>query len=262
MPDLADLIPFSSLSQFDRLRVNGALRGARNDTCRNLIGLPRGQFDQACRDPSVPAFRSLLVTADLGPFRATGIRPAVAALQAIMTDIKAAHAKVHDRLVTAGMLCCRLVRGSASAISNHSWGIAIDIGIDRIDPYNDGTVQRGLLDIYPVFLRHGFFWGAAFGREDAMHFEASDQLVRKWAAEGAFGTAHTGKLTQGLTYGDRSAEVMALQAALNAGLGFQIAEDGTFGKDTRGAVIEWQRRNGVATTGIASRKMLTALGLT
>ena len=54
-------------------------------------------------------------------------------------------------------------------------------------------MQRGLLDIYPVFLRHGFFWGAAFGREDAMHFEASDQLVRKWAAEGKF---LTGKVTR------------------------------------------------------------------
>ena len=28
------------------------------------------------------------------------------------------------------------------------------------------------------------FWGAGFGREDGMHFEASEELVRMWKARG------------------------------------------------------------------------------
>jgi hypothetical protein len=81
------------------------------------------------------------------------------------------------------MLCCRLVRGSATSISNHSWGTAIDLTLNGVlDVQGDDKVQYGLTLIAPLFNRHGWFWGAAFGVEDAMHFEAGKGLVSQWAA--------------------------------------------------------------------------------
>ena len=76
------------------------------------------------------------------------------------------------------MLCARLVRGSTSASSNHSWGTAIDLTLDGVlDQRGDGRVQVGLTRIAPIFNRHSWFWGAGFRTEDGMHFEASDELL-------------------------------------------------------------------------------------
>jgi D-alanyl-D-alanine carboxypeptidase/Putative peptidoglycan binding domain len=187
---------------------------------------------------------------------------AVDVLTAIMADIKVQRRAVYDQLGTAGMLCCRLVRGSATAISNHSWGTAIDLTIDGVlDPRGDDKTQRGLLDIHPIFNAHGFFWGAAFGTEDSMHFEASDQLIRTWAEAGLFGDMPKG-VPQGMTIGDRGPQVERLQVALNAVLApIMIGVDGIFGKDTRGALIEWQRQNGVIPDGIAGDRVQATLGL-
>lgn len=246
----------------DRRRVNGTLQPARNATMLAAMGNPRGSYGNACEEPTNPGFRALVETADFGPFRATGVRPALQALQAIMADIAAEKPAVHRTLGTAGMLCCRLVRGSASAISNHSWGAAIDLTIEGdLDTRGDGLAQAGLFEIHPIFNRHGWFWGAAFPVEDSMHFEPSDQLIRRWAAEGAFGAAGSGA-PAGLSFGDRSARVEALQTALNAALAPMETEvDGIFGKDTRAMLAEWQRRNGMPVTGTASPRVLAALNV-
>jgi hypothetical protein len=83
------------------------------------------------------------------------------------------------------MVCCRAVRGSTSNFSNHSWGSAVDIRFGgSSDVVGDGWTEQGLLALYPYFYVRSWYWGAGFGspdpkREDAMHFEASDQLIRK-----------------------------------------------------------------------------------
>jgi Putative peptidoglycan binding domain/D-alanyl-D-alanine carboxypeptidase len=262
MIDLSDEIPFESLPGLSRLTLNGALRASRNATTLALIGAPRGTYDHTCRDPQNPDLVDLLETVDFGPFRATGLRPAMRVLDLILKDMARLEPEVHARLSSAGMLCCRLVRGSATAISSHSWGIAIDLMIDgRLDTWGDNRVQRGLLRIHPIFNAYGFFWGAAFPTEAAMHFEASDQLVRRWAAAGEFGPAGRVRLAQALTIGDRGPEVLTLQKALNVVLPFEITADGIFGKDTRAAVIEVQRRFGLRPDGVPNRRLLHAIGL-
>ena len=246
----------------DRRAINGNLRGSRNSTMLALIGNPRGTYDQTCRHPTNPHIAAQMETADFGPFRATGLKPAVATLKKIMADIKSEEREIHDAMSTAGMLCCRLVRGSNSSISNHSWGTAIDLKLEgKLDKRGDGRTQTGLLKIHPIFNRHGFFWGAAFSTEDAMHFEASDQLVRKWSDDGLFGAA-TGALTDGLlNFGDRGPEVEALQEQLNLELALDIDVDGIFGKDTKNAVMEYQRRNGLAVDGVVGRNTAKKLGI-
>lgn len=62
----------------------------------------------------------LVETHDFGPFRATGMSPAVTALQAIIDDIQREQPEVYPLLGSAGMLCCRLVKGSAISVSNHA----------------------------------------------------------------------------------------------------------------------------------------------
>lgn len=119
-------------------------------------------------------------TRDLGPFRTTGLRFALDSLEAVLREIQRDHPVLFRALGSAGMLCCRLVRGSQTQPSNHSWGTAIDLTVrGRLDTRGDGKVFRGLLEAYPYFHRHGWFWGAGFRIEDAMHFELADETVQK-----------------------------------------------------------------------------------
>ena len=258
---LSSTVSFDELN-INRRTINGDLRGARNSTMLGLIGNPRGTYDQTCRSPTNPQIAALMVTHDFGPFRATGLKPAVDTLQDIIKEIERGHNDVHNALSTAGMLCCRLVRGSSTAISNHSWGTAIDLKLEgKLDRRGDGRTQKGLLEIHPIFNKHGFFWGAAFSTEDSMHFEASDQLIRKWAADGKFGEM-PGALDDGLlNFGDRGREVEELQHVLNLRLALDIDVDGIFGKDTQNAVKEFQRRNSLSIDGVVDPNTAAALGI-
>jgi hypothetical protein len=167
---------------------------------------------------------------------------------------------VHAGLGTAGMLCARLVRGSTHSISNHSWGTAIDLTLNGVlDRRGDRMVQRGLAEIAPVFNEHGWFWGAGFGTEDAMHFEAGDELIRRWHTEGRFGVP--GATPPPLVMlGDRGPEVVSLQQRLNE-LGAQLTVDGIFGIGTRAAVMTFQAAHGLVADGVVGPRTRAALGL-
>jgi hypothetical protein len=251
------------MSLDDRRQLNGSLLPARNQTMQALIGRPRATFSSACLPVTNPRIAAMMVTRDVGPFAVTGLRPAVEALALILIEVRRAFPDIHGQLGTAGMLCARYVRDSLSAISNHSWGTAIDLTVGGLlDARGDDQVQAGLRAIAPIFNRHGFFWGAGFRIEDAMHFEASDQLVRRWSREGRFGTPERYR-SPGMMFGDRGPEIEALQLALNRALdGESIDVDGVFGRDTRAAVIDVQRQSGLASDGIVGASTRRALGLT
>lgn len=240
--------------------INGDLRGARNATMVQVLGNPRGTYSEECQDPTNPRLASLIVGEDVGPFRVRGLRPAVAALRRILDDVKADEPDIYRRLGNAGMLCCRFVRDSRSAISNHSWGTAIDLTLDGIlDRRGDNRAQRGLIRIREHFNRHKFFWGAAFRTEDSMHFEASDDLIRDWQAQGALGDAPPPRVDSLLEFGDRGAEVAALQLMLSKALGVALAPDGVFGPATRAAVIDFQARQRLPPDGAVGPATLAAL---
>jgi hypothetical protein len=163
--------------------INLGLKSANNRLMLELIGDPRGgDYSNMCRPPSLPRLRRNTVLDSVGPFRVTGLVPAVLSMKAVMIDIQAEQPQVYRALGTAGMLCCRWVRGSTRSISNHSWGTAIDLTLNgTLDVYGNDQVQYGLTVIAPIFNRHGWFWGAAFRTEDGMHFEASQRLIEAWA---------------------------------------------------------------------------------
>jgi hypothetical protein len=91
------------------------------------------------------------------------------------------------------MLCSRFTKikqkdGSLKigpGVSNHSWGAALDINLGgNLDAQGNDRTQRGLLILSTYFNAAGWYWGAAFPVEDAMHFEASTSLLARWRAGG------------------------------------------------------------------------------
>jgi hypothetical protein len=251
---ITDLIPIPS-------GINPGLNAARQITMKTLLGNPRGSFARDCQPVTNPVLRSLIRTEDVGPFRVTGLAPAVEILRAVFADIRRDEPEVFEALGSSGMLCARLVRGSAVSISNHSWGTAIDLNLNgMLDQRGNRRVQVGLARIAPIFNRHGCFWGAAFPVEDAMHFELSDQKIRELHAAGVFSGAPSTLPEAALSIGDRGRQVKRLQEALNA-QGEDLVTDGIFGASTHAAVVAFQARHGLNPDGVVGSRTRAALGL-
>lgn len=65
--------------------------------------------------------------------------------------------------------------------------------------------------------------------------------------------------TRRLERGDRGEDVRRIQEALNR-VGNRVTADGNFGRGTRQAVIDFQRRNGLPTDGVVGAATMRALG--
>jgi Putative peptidoglycan binding domain/D-alanyl-D-alanine carboxypeptidase len=251
---ITDLIPIPE-------NINPGVNAARQLTMKSLLGAPRGSFSRDCQQVTNPVLKKMIVTDDVGPFRVTGLAPAVDSLKQVLAEIKQAEPAVFAGLGTAGMLCARLVRGSASSISNHSWGTAIDLTLDGIlDPRGDKKTQVGIARIAPIFNQHKWYWGAGFPVEDSMHFELSDQKIRELSAQGIFGDTQTSVPEGTLSIGDRGQQVKRLQEALNA-RGADLVSDGVFGPSTHAAVVSFQARNGLRPDGVVGPETRAKLGL-
>lgn len=150
---------------------------------KRVIGTP-GALTTNCSPVTNPQIRRLMVTDSVGPFRVTGLKPAVDELKVIFARVKREKPDLYSQLGTPGMLCVRTVRGGSN-FSNHSWGTAIDLKINgKLDQRGDNRTQLGLKQLYPYFHTQGFYWGAEFPTEDSMHFEASQELIAKWKRQG------------------------------------------------------------------------------
>lgn len=240
--------------------INTGVRNAKQQTMLTLLGNPRSSYDSDCQPVTHTTLKKLIVLEDVGPFRITGLKPAIDDLRAIFIRVKMNNPQLHAALGTAGMLCCRLVRGSQTSISNHSWGTAIDIKInDQLDRRGDGKVLQGLVDLAPFFNKQGWFWGADFGTEDSMHFEVGDDRIREFHKAGLFGHAVVAP-EFALSIGDRGPEVRHLQERLNF-LGAEMKVDGIFGSATHAAVVAFQAEKGLIPDGIVGPKTAEALGL-
>jgi len=245
--------------------INQGLSSAKNTTMLQVLGMPRDPVTRTCKSVTREPMKSLVVTRSVGPFRVTGIAPAVDSLKNVLSEVKKNHREVYDSLTTAGMLCVRLIKGSGK-LSNHSWGCAIDIGIDgKLDGLvdsdrRDGKTLAGLAAMAPYFNQAGWYWGVGFSSfEDGMHFEVADQTIRKWHSQGKLGNPSIEPTPSNLSLGDRGHEVRDLQEAL-AQHGYDIEPDGDFGPITQGIVIDFQRTNGLVPDGIVGRKTWIALG--
>lgn len=161
--------------------VNSGLTSCKASTLRRVLGEPRPALDygQDCKDVTNPKLRARIVAGKWFGQKVRGLDVAVVRLARIEAKIREAHAELVPHMGTAGMLCCRYMRGSATSLSNHSWGTAIDLTFDgEVDDRGDGKCQAWLLTVYPYFHAEGWYWGTRFPTEDSMHFELADETVR------------------------------------------------------------------------------------
>jgi hypothetical protein len=170
LTDFARRVPIPEHSNAPGIRL------ARQSTMVNALGDPSGI------EPNQKLQERMLYNVDiLGKFRISGYNPACQCVFLAMSRILDSKPDLFRSISSAGMLNVRKVRGSSFHWSNHAWGTAIDLKIDgQLDTMGDGYAQVGLIECVPFFNSVGFFAGIDFSREDAMHFEASENLVRKW----------------------------------------------------------------------------------
>ena len=168
--------------------MNTGLSAAKQATMRTLFGPAwQGTLGADCGEIN-PDYRKFVTTKDCGPFKTTGNSVFLMAVSRAFFNVFQANPALYHALGTAGCLCARLVRGSNTSPSNHSWGTAIDITISGVlDQRGDDLCQRGLLALYPFMHVEGLYWGTEFGTEDSMHFEAADETLWRWAFNGEFG---------------------------------------------------------------------------
>ena len=176
----ADLMLLSA-----RRHINSGLKPIRQSRLIEVFGRPAEDLTQDCAPPTSPRLLGLLTTRNVGPFRARMIKPAIESLERILARVKQDEPGLYASLKSYGGLCARLIRGSSERISRHAFGVAIDVSVGgTLDRMGDGTTQFGLILLAEHFQAEGWVWGAAFRREDSMHFEVSADLFEKWLAEG------------------------------------------------------------------------------
>jgi hypothetical protein len=168
-----------------RTRFNRGITQPRNRTMLEILGHPRDSYGTDCQTVTNTRLANLIETRQVGPIRVMMLRPALDSLERIMARLQQNEPDLFAKLGTAGALCARLIRGSSTGISNHSWGTAIDLTLaGELDGFGDGGTQLGLVILAEYFNDEGWFWGATYGREDSMHFEIGEEVLRAWVAEG------------------------------------------------------------------------------
>ena len=164
--------------------INSGLTYCRPETSLAIFGQPATPLPVNCGTPTSARLKAALVTASVGPFRVTGVRPAIESLQRIFAQAQKENPALYAAVGTAGMLCVRCIRGAPNVPSNHAFGAAIDLKMNgQLVPLNAPYAQQGTLLLYKLFHAERWFWGAAWDRPDSMHFECSDELMREWHAE-------------------------------------------------------------------------------
>ncbi|AFL51439.1 putative coiled-coil protein SlyX [Sinorhizobium fredii] len=171
--------------QLAKKRFNDGVIRPRPGVLREILGEPRSAYSTNCQPVTNARLVRTLETRNFGNFRLTMIRPALDSLGQILERLKKEEPDIFAAIGTAGALCARYVRGSAKSVSSHAWGAAVDLTLKRdLDRMGDGSTQFGLVVLAEFFNDAGWYWGAGYGREDSMHFEVGEALLRKWAAEG------------------------------------------------------------------------------
>lgn len=169
----------------NRRKVNDGLVIAGPSYLAKTFGLPANNLDDRCRSITNPRLADKLVTENVGPIKVQMMKPAVESLRRVFENVRATDPDLYARINTAGSLCVRLIRGSSSRASTHAYGLAVDLNIDgHLDTLGDGRTQLGLTILADFFKAEGWVWGAAWSREDSMHFEVSRQQLDTWISTG------------------------------------------------------------------------------
>ncbi len=169
----------------NRRELNKGVRIATPSYLASVLGRPRENLTDECQPLTNQRLADRLVIEEVGPIRVQMLEPAVESLRRVFDRVRQTDQDLYDRIGTAGSLCVRHVRGSPGSISTHAFGLSVDLNIDgHLDTLGDGMTQLGLTILADFFREEGWYWGAAFSREDSMHFEVGRDLVEQWIEEG------------------------------------------------------------------------------
>jgi hypothetical protein len=169
----------------DRRNVSDGISVGGSRWLENFLGRPRETLSDTCEPMTNPKLKNMLVVADVGPIRVQMLQPAVDSLTRVFDKVRTTDPDLYARINTAGSLCVRQIRGTKGRTSTHSFGLAVDLNIDgKLDTLGDGKTQLGLTILADFFREEGWVWGAAFSREDSMHFEVSRQMLEQWRKDG------------------------------------------------------------------------------
>jgi hypothetical protein len=182
LPDSEGLVDPMQLA---KTRFNRNVIRPTPQLLRELLGDPRQSYSDQCQPVTNPRLIATLDTRQVGTFKVTMLKPALDSFQAVMERLKNEEPEIYASLGTAGALCVRHVRGAPNTVSSHAWGAAVDLTMTGdLDRMGDGATQFGLVVLAEFFNDAGWYWGAGYGREDSMHFEVGEALLREWVADG------------------------------------------------------------------------------
>ena len=153
---------------------------------REILGEPRGSYSQDCQPVTNPRMLKLLETRKIGGFTHHDDSPG-ARIRCRPSWIGSS--RKNRKYTPPSAPPVRSARASSAArpssVSSHAWAAAVDLTLKKnLDRMGDGTTQFGLVILAEAFNDAGWYWGAGYGREDSMHFEVGEDLLRKWVAEG------------------------------------------------------------------------------
>ncbi len=169
----------------DRANVNDGLEVAGPRFLSETFGPPRENLSDQCESMTNERLADKLVLEEVGPIRVRMLQPAVDSLRRVFENVRVTDPDLYDRINTAGSLCVRQIRGTNNRASTHAFGLAVDLNIDGVlDTLGDGKTQLGLTILADFFKDEGWVWGAAWGREDSMHFEVSRKQLMEWIEQG------------------------------------------------------------------------------
>jgi len=182
LPDTEGLVDPMQLA---KSRFNQGIVRPTPGVLRELLGDPRQVYGTDCQPVTNPRLIAALETRQVGSFRLTMLRPALESFAGVMERLRQEEPEIYAALGTAGALCARLVRGASRSVSSHAWGAAVDLTLTGdLDRMGDDATQFGLVVLAEFFNDAGWYWGAGYGREDSMHFEVGEALLRRWIADG------------------------------------------------------------------------------
>jgi hypothetical protein len=97
------------------------------DRLLELFGPPAKNITSNCGTVDSEVLKPQIVTENVANFRVTLLKPVIASLKGIISDIQKTEPDLMKDVVTEGGLCVRYVRGSAARLSTHAFGTALDI---------------------------------------------------------------------------------------------------------------------------------------
>lgn len=169
----------------DRRGLNQGLKVATPNFLESLLGRPRDVLSDDCEPMTNQKLKNALILEDVGPIRVRMLRPAAESLARIFEKVREIDPDLYAGIQSSGSLCVRRIRGTVDRLSTHSFGLSVDVNIGGfLDTLGDGQTQVGLTILSDFFREEGWIWGAAFGREDSMHFEVSREKIEEWRAAG------------------------------------------------------------------------------